>query len=41
MGGGRGQRDWEDPAERLDGQMEGWMGVDFVRRRNDEKQGCE
>lgn len=23
------------------GQMEGWMEVDFVRRRNDEKQGCE
>lgn len=36
VGGGRGQQDWEDPTERLDGQMEGWMEV-----RNDEKQGCE
>lgn len=41
VGGGRGQQDWEDPTERLDGQVEGWMEVDFVRRRNDEKQGCE
>lgn len=41
VGGCRGQQDWEDPTERLGGQMKGWMQVDFVRRRNDEKQGCE
>lgn len=25
MGGGRGQRDLEDPADRLEGHADGWM----------------
>lgn len=25
VGDGRGQQDWEDPAERLDGQTDSWM----------------